>query len=685
MSDSSQYSQGSQSSAPQQQLRRPASPTQDRPPHEIVRPRLEESATREAVRAADQLQPAEQPAEQPANERANAPVNEPARQGGQQANEPDNERRLNTEIARLNVRIEQNETRLRRYEQDAAAARNAEQEQLALQYEADARQILAIIGSATADLATTRQRLFALTPAPAPAPRQLPNDNSLVKFWRALQDDQVTERVFRLDPVTNQMVEVNGDPDQPLQPNETRFLTLPDGVFWLGNYLLGSVLMVRSCYYGLFDAITNPSANPAQKNGRIVTGNPGIGKTFFSAYFVYRLFQQHRPLTVVYEPAVKPTTDRYLLQTDGNVLLGTFDSFRDILQNRRPNVWYLVDGHAPGFYNAYTLLVTPLCRKIYKELEYTSYPMMSMPVWSWDELLACMRQLNLDLEQVQAAEERFHRWGGIARHVLNRAMTLETAERYLQQALQGRTVAAIRDAVGQIAGEQDVSHRILHIALTSGPESFLLHHTRLVFASDWVADQFLDRAYEAERENLINFLRASAAFGETAALRGHLLERFAHRLICQGGTFRIRNLSNAQAPESSLTIPQLTYVRFHKLDDVDLHLQNRYFRPSSGNHPAFDAIISPHTFLQMTVSQDHPVKAQRLSEAIQRMPADRVPQLYFVVPADIFETFRPQPYHTTDGHVFQNRQAIPANVQRVQQFALCISFTPRIPPTPAIR
>ncbi|XP_004342602.1 hypothetical protein CAOG_08001 [Capsaspora owczarzaki ATCC 30864] len=91
MSDSSQYSQGSQSSAPQQQLRRLASPTQDRPPHEIVRPRLEESATREAVRAADQLQPDEQPAEQPANERANAPVNEPARQGDQQANQPPNE------------------------------------------------------------------------------------------------------------------------------------------------------------------------------------------------------------------------------------------------------------------------------------------------------------------------------------------------------------------------------------------------------------------------------------------------------------------------------------------------------------------------------------------------------------------------------------------------------------------
>ncbi|KJE97935.1 hypothetical protein CAOG_009152 [Capsaspora owczarzaki ATCC 30864] len=476
MSDSSQYSQGSQSSAPQQQLRRPASPTQDRPPHEIVRPRLEESATREAVRAADQLQPDEQPAEQPANERANAPVNEPARQGDQQANQPPNEvtderAGLRAEIAEMTKAIAADRKERQRLNELAAAARNAaarnaEQEQLALQYEADARQIQIGLNMANERLNRLEARLdSAPAPAAAQGPVLLPDDNSLVKFWRALQDDQVTERVFRLDPVTNQMVEVNRDPDQPLQPNETRFLTLPDGVFWLGNYKLGSVLMVRSCYYGLFDAIINSLANAEHKNSWIVTGNPGIGKTFFSAYFVYRLFQQHPQLTVVYEPAQPGSDIRYRLQPNLTVHTGSIplQSFSDQLSNLDPRTWYLVDGHPAGIYNAYTLLVTSPRKDILKELQKDSNPKMFMPVWSWDELLACIRQRNATQARLQAAEERFYRWGGIARHVLDGGLTLPQSEILLNLALNACNVKTVRNSVGQIAGEQDISHRVLHI------------------------------------------------------------------------------------------------------------------------------------------------------------------------------------------------------------------------------
>ncbi|KAI9620249.1 hypothetical protein H4Q26_013818 [Puccinia striiformis f. sp. tritici PST-130] len=46
-----------------------------------------------------------------------------------------------------------------------------------------------------------------------------------------------------------------------------------------------------------------------------------------------------------------------------------------------------------------------------------------------------------------------------------------------------------------------------------------------------------------------------------------------------------------------------------------------------------------------------------------------LPKLYFVVPSDVYQTYRCQPYHAKDGKLFKGRLG---NVREVKQWALMI-------------
>ena len=87
----------------------------------------------------------------------------------------------------------------------------------------------------------------------------------LQKFWRALFNAQL-----------------NGG-----------FVELPEGVNALGDLALDSSFYVRRCYEQLFDVMIDPKYNthtagrprterPWSSNW-VITGNPGIGKTYFAA------------------------------------------------------------------------------------------------------------------------------------------------------------------------------------------------------------------------------------------------------------------------------------------------------------------------------------------------------------------------------------------------------------------
>ncbi|POW07288.1 hypothetical protein PSTT_08376 [Puccinia striiformis] len=142
---------------------------------------------------------------------------------------------------------------------------------------------------------------------------------------------------------------------------EGQYLELKDSHV-LGNRELGQRFLVRPIYKELCDLFER---NSSVKHKWVVTGTPGIEKTFFSAYYLWIAACEKQ--TVVWQPFQSPQnpTSTYLM-TSGGVewLANTCQEFLDAHAN--PETIYIVDGRTPLESEAWTLLVTPPLKEHYK-------------------------------------------------------------------------------------------------------------------------------------------------------------------------------------------------------------------------------------------------------------------------------------------------------------------------------
>jgi hypothetical protein len=340
--------------------------------------------------------------------------------------------------------------------------------------------------------------------------------------------------------------------------------------------------------------------------------------------------------------------------------------------------WVLTDAHAPDFTSvkARTLMVTSKRRD-----HFTAYTKQTgadyryMPVWSWEEVYKCWRKIypKVPLDRVKYL---YSLWGGIARQVLQKAL-LSTVDVSLDTAIESCNLAACKQSVGQLAGKDDISHRVLHIIVENryGPDGAVVDpfiHTHIEFASKYVADKMILKFWANERVDLLSFLRSSAGESNAAGMRGILFESIAHMVLLRGGKFTVRRLGSASTEEKYL--PPRTLQSFDDLDKVNLSMDTIYYRPVSSNLAAVDALANNMLF-QMTVSESHPVKMAGLKKAVQQVlmiGRDVIPLLIFVVPSNIFSSFGPQRYTTTKK---EEAVSIGKDLEKVEQYALSIDLS----------
>ena len=195
--------------------------------------------------------------------------------------------------------------------------------------------------------------------------------------------------------------------------SDARLLTLVGSSRFLGSLSNPSSLYVRRCYQELSDLVM--SAVKHGSRGYAILGNPGIGKTFFAFYMLWRLRKDSPKAVIIWD------------QRDANEILCFTDSGVTKWQNQfdlgslldMPSTWYLVDGQAPKKVNATTLVFSsPANATVHEFLQRTQEGVRSayMPAWEFDELIQAMKSCfrSLDEDTVAAA---YSRWGGIPRYV----------------------------------------------------------------------------------------------------------------------------------------------------------------------------------------------------------------------------------------------------------------------------
>ncbi|TPX63254.1 hypothetical protein CcCBS67573_g08731 [Chytriomyces confervae] len=253
---------------------------------------------------------------------------------------------------------------------------------------------------------------------------------------------------------------------------------------------------IRKCYPRMFQLIWEKalyginSMEERGTSGFAITGNPGIGKSVFLFYVMWRAVLR-RQITLI---------SQYL---------------------NSPATWYLTDAlpNGPSAVGAITVVVAPPARKHYKQfLKYTKTTrLFYLPVWDLEELLAARAMYELSPAIV---EERFNLIGGIARFVFEKPNLIH---RTIKEALGGLNIDKFRNMVGGYLSEEDeISYLIIHFVISDD-----YHVDSLQFASKYIVEGLSSR-------------------------RGSLFESLSHRQLSNEGRFLIRSLDNTAASVDSI-------------------------------------------------------------------------------------------------------------------------------------
>ncbi|GES98289.1 hypothetical protein GLOIN_2v1847979 [Rhizophagus clarus] len=379
-----------------------------------------------------------------------------------------------------------------------------------------------------------------------------------------------------------------------------KFLQLPEDTRFLGKRSGPSSLLIRKCYNDLILVAFDTKIDKLR-----ITGNPGIGKTFFGYYLLYLLALQNVPIVYDNFHETKP-----IIFEGGKASISDTNGIERYL--RRLDVWYIVDGKEPKEVKAKTILIcSPRKDHYWDFLKYDGVVTSRfMPTWSRKEINECRSKLYDEIVSLDLAKRLFDKWGGIPRFVLQRAND-PTFQNLLDHAIakcagdgndddndDDDNDDDDGDDKGKNKSSSSTSQRQLD---RNGKEPYT--ETIIRFASKYVRRQ-VTRQYEARiRERLLEKTKA----GTGNPLLGIVYEYMAHKILLNGGNFDVRPLEEYAVedyddPDAKVNLSKQDGAIMFTKKKTGSIVNGKYCQPIEKNFPSCDSIIAPDKIFQMTDS-----------------------------------------------------------------------------------
>lgn len=308
------------------------------------------------------------------------------------------------------------------------------------------------------------------------------------------------------------------DPDRNQQTKITA-VTINDGDFDDDSSLDKRTIFVRSFYDELFKKLLGEKRS-------ILMGNPGISKSWFQWYMMYRICNNidigpnyagcHKPPKVVVRQTGESLLTFYFPESE----VGMFTDVKSILYVLDPNVTlYLYEPRdclkEPPF-AAIRLPIMMTCspdERRYKEFKKHGASMYHMPTWTLDELLLLGKYLRthhkpeVDFSEA-AIKERYDRFGGILRYVLPvKTETVKEAEQKQSSAISVTKPVNIFVPHANIekvdSNKENISHFILQYKVQCNGEEGDFKNFIMVIASTYVKHKL---AYDLKDEELVEYI-----------------------------------------------------------------------------------------------------------------------------------------------------------------------------------
>lgn len=292
-------------------------------------------------------------------------------------------------------------------------------------------------------------------------------------------------------------------PNSSPPPSHTTHIS---GLFFPNYYIMGSPLRgqwvyIRACYQPLLQRIQ--TLRRQYVDNILITGTPGVGKSFFAYYLLYCLY--HDPLCL-------GTTSRHIYYQEGRAL---FRIDRDsgnvfsINTNRitDPNSVLIADpGSRDTICSTSGVTIAIMSPSHLHKQEFEKRAgnrVLYLPVVGVEEMKAigwlCFPQIS---ESDMLA--RYARWGGTIRYVLEQVG--DTHQGKMQCAIDSLTARQCTSAYSYTLREanDETSDKIVHLFVKHN-SGFEVAKAR--FASAFVAQHVWLRVGEKERESVAKYLR----------------------------------------------------------------------------------------------------------------------------------------------------------------------------------
>jgi hypothetical protein len=393
-------------------------------------------------------------------------------------------------------------------------------------------------------------------------------------------------------------------------------------------------LYIRKSYQSIAASIYNPGSIGITK--AIVTGTPGIGKSLFLFYLLYKLVKDKKRVLFIYYP--------HIIYFDGQG--GVFDL--DEIPHLRlhsfwtDTLWCLFDAkgkqesdlHKCSYDMCSFVLSTSPRREMVNEFKKSGpLQVFYMPPWTEDELtrIAPLYPGATDWRQ------RFQILGGIPRTVMERRTNSPTD--ILEAAC---TDCSLDDCIKKVGIESTLTekskviHSLIHITSTHP-----FTNSSVCYASQAALDIIVRNKGKEAKEKMEGLLASCEGNPLTASLCGYIFEPYAIEKLVQGGNFTCRKLVNEKkraqfySGETTLTIPPSEKIVVDKV--LSGQNRNQLHLPKTKNYASIDAWIPGIGAFQITVGKKHDIKGGARDDLV--MLGEGANVLYWLLPPLYYRDF----------------------------------------------
>jgi hypothetical protein len=387
-------------------------------------------------------------------------------------------------------------------------------------------------------------------------------------------------------------------------------------------------LYVRESYRTIASSI-NPGINKG-----IITGTPGIGKSIFLIYLLWKLVKEGKRVLFIYHPfSIYYDEQGVVFMLDKIPSSIDFSFWNDTL-------WCLFDAKAkkeaqlnefPHEMCTFIVSTSPR-REMVNDFKKPPVPQeFYMPTWSEAELEAIVPFFPNATEW----RDRFENLGGIPRHVLE--VTTRPPIQMLEAACTDCSLDDCIKKIGMnstITEESNVVHLLVHVT-SSAPYS----DSSVRYASQAALNVIVRNKGNEAKRRMSELLASCQGNPLMAALCGYIFEPYAIELLERGGSFRCRQLVHGnkriKPDETTLDIPLSIKT---VVDGVAPNqTRNRLHVPKTTNYAAIDAWIPGIGAFQMTVGKKHDINDGARDDLA--MLGQGANKLYWLLPPLYYHTF----------------------------------------------